>query len=113
MPTRGRLAVLSWGLAGVMEHQIVASGREGGNLEEVNRHADRLALRRPQGKGTGLKTRHYDCQRFGRGMKTIWTAIRRGGRRRGRRRGRSRGGGRRRGVQRGGGRGVRGKRRGG
>ena len=31
MPTRGRLAVLGWGLVGVMEHQIVAFGREGGN----------------------------------------------------------------------------------
>jgi len=31
MPTRGREAVLSWGLAGVMEHQIVTFGREGGN----------------------------------------------------------------------------------
>ena len=29
--TRGLEAVLSWGLAGVMGHQIVASGREGGN----------------------------------------------------------------------------------
>ena len=31
MPIRGREAVLSWGLAGVMEHQIVTFGREGGN----------------------------------------------------------------------------------
>jgi len=31
MPTRGREAVLGWELAGVMEHQIVAFGREGGN----------------------------------------------------------------------------------
>jgi hypothetical protein len=31
MPTRGRGAELSWGLAGVMEHQIVASRRKGGN----------------------------------------------------------------------------------
>jgi hypothetical protein len=34
MPTRGRNAVLSWELAGVMEHQIVAFGGEGGNTME-------------------------------------------------------------------------------
>jgi hypothetical protein len=31
MPTRGREAVLTWVSAGDMEHQIVASGGEGGN----------------------------------------------------------------------------------
>src|SRR6266480_5055597 len=38
MPTRGRLAALGWGLAGVMEHQIVTFRREGGNRgwEETN-----------------------------------------------------------------------------
>src|SRR5258708_35333017 len=50
MPTRGREAVLSWGLEGVMEHQIVAFGREGGNPSE-----GRLAIRDscPDMVGTG------------------------------------------------------------
>src|SRR5205809_3900620 len=35
MPTRGRLAALGWRLAGVMEHQIVAFGQEGGNRRKI------------------------------------------------------------------------------
>jgi len=53
MPTRGRLAVLSWGLAGVMEHQIVASGREGAyqsysqSRSSITRHCPARGLRLP------------------------------------------------------------------
>src|SRR5947207_14815992 len=35
MPTRGRLEELGWRLAGVMEHQIVAFGQEGGNRRKI------------------------------------------------------------------------------
>src|SRR3989475_11414476 len=106
MPTRGRLAVLGWELAGIMEHQIVASGRGGGNpcfpVRFVHWQGERGGTpREVVGAKPGVSRADI----------TLACKIRRGGRRRGlgRHRGRSRGGGRRRGVRRAGGRGVRGK----
>src|SRR5947209_20363934 len=65
MPTRGRLAALGWGLAGVMEHQIVASGQEGGNRRKIPEYNPAWKVIEPHGHSDqglrGLDVRAILC----------------------------------------------------
>src|ERR1700752_1391064 len=46
MPTRGRKEAVRWDSAGVMEHQIVASGRECGNPSGLPCHGKEILVAR-------------------------------------------------------------------
>src|SRR5437899_3276883 len=65
MPTRGLETVFSWGLAGVMEDQIVTFGVKGGNLWKRDPWTVATPAARPRLSGT-----RQDCGSF-----FCWTDV--------------------------------------